>query len=217
MEKMKTGQIDKTKEPFSVRNKPFFDIHASRKVKLTKASFSAHFFHRCDPIKTHSCFSHKHRQIQMIQNSYILYLQIKFVTVPFTSLEVVFSWATFLCRLLQGKLVPAEGPEQLKDIYIPSHGGHNLAQNRETGPLWKSCLRQVTGPVPIGTDQAQPQDIVCGRCHVPLRWQEKAGALTCLPLPMKTGSQDLRVSTYASVLEAGSSCHLLNLRFRRRE
>ncbi|XP_018517218.1 mRNA-capping enzyme isoform X2 [Lates calcarifer] len=31
MEKMKTGQIDKTKEPFSVRNKPFFDIHASRK------------------------------------------------------------------------------------------------------------------------------------------------------------------------------------------
>lgn len=32
MEKMKTGQIDKTKEPFSVRNKPFFDIHASRKV-----------------------------------------------------------------------------------------------------------------------------------------------------------------------------------------
>nr|XP_019953048.1 PREDICTED: mRNA-capping enzyme-like [Paralichthys olivaceus] len=33
MEKMKTGQIDKTKEPFSVRNKPFFDIHASRKVR----------------------------------------------------------------------------------------------------------------------------------------------------------------------------------------
>ena len=32
MEKMKTGQIDKTKEPYSVRNKPFFDIHASRKV-----------------------------------------------------------------------------------------------------------------------------------------------------------------------------------------
>uniref|UniRef100_A0A3Q3BBS9 mRNA-capping enzyme n=1 Tax=Kryptolebias marmoratus TaxID=37003 RepID=A0A3Q3BBS9_KRYMA len=32
MEKMKLGQIDKTKEPFSVRNKPFFDIHASRKV-----------------------------------------------------------------------------------------------------------------------------------------------------------------------------------------
>lgn len=38
MEKMKTGQIDKTKEPFSVRNKPFFDIHASRKVRWTKAS-----------------------------------------------------------------------------------------------------------------------------------------------------------------------------------
>ncbi|KPP79283.1 mRNA-capping enzyme-like [Scleropages formosus] len=32
LEKMKMGQIDKTKEPFSVRNKPFFDIHASRKV-----------------------------------------------------------------------------------------------------------------------------------------------------------------------------------------
>uniref|UniRef100_A0A8C9TD69 mRNA-capping enzyme n=1 Tax=Scleropages formosus TaxID=113540 RepID=A0A8C9TD69_SCLFO len=27
LEKMKMGQIDKTKEPFSVRNKPFFDIH----------------------------------------------------------------------------------------------------------------------------------------------------------------------------------------------
>uniref|UniRef100_A0AAX7UTP8 mRNA-capping enzyme n=1 Tax=Astatotilapia calliptera TaxID=8154 RepID=A0AAX7UTP8_ASTCA len=30
-EKMKTGQIDKTKEPYSVRQKPFYDIHASRK------------------------------------------------------------------------------------------------------------------------------------------------------------------------------------------
>eukprot|EP00063_Salmo_salar_P024828 XP_013999663.1 PREDICTED: mRNA-capping enzyme-like [Salmo salar] len=34
---MKTGQIDKTKEPFSVRNKPFFDIHAAR--KLLEGSF----------------------------------------------------------------------------------------------------------------------------------------------------------------------------------
>lgn len=34
-EKMKIGQIDKTKEPFSVRNKPFFDISASRKVRQT--------------------------------------------------------------------------------------------------------------------------------------------------------------------------------------
>ncbi|KAF0023746.1 hypothetical protein F2P81_024376 [Scophthalmus maximus] len=34
MEKMKIGQIDKTKEPFSVRNKPFFDIHASRKIEF---------------------------------------------------------------------------------------------------------------------------------------------------------------------------------------
>ncbi|XP_004580449.2 mRNA-capping enzyme isoform X3 [Ochotona princeps] len=30
-EKMKTGLIDKTQEPFGVRNKPFFDIHTSRK------------------------------------------------------------------------------------------------------------------------------------------------------------------------------------------
>ncbi|KAM9317047.1 mRNA-capping enzyme isoform 2-T2 [Gastrophryne carolinensis] len=30
-EKMKIGLIDKTLEPFSVRNKPFFDIHAARK------------------------------------------------------------------------------------------------------------------------------------------------------------------------------------------
>nr|XP_020021662.1 mRNA-capping enzyme-like [Castor canadensis] len=33
-EKMKTGLIDKTQEPFSVRNKPFFDIYISRKVKF---------------------------------------------------------------------------------------------------------------------------------------------------------------------------------------
>ncbi|KAH0622141.1 hypothetical protein JD844_024168, partial [Phrynosoma platyrhinos] len=30
-DKMKTGQIDKAKEPFSVRNKPFFDIHVAKK------------------------------------------------------------------------------------------------------------------------------------------------------------------------------------------
>ncbi|GAA6098438.1 mRNA-capping enzyme isoform X1 [Tachysurus ichikawai] len=30
-EKIKMGQIDKTKEPFSVRSKPFFDLHAARK------------------------------------------------------------------------------------------------------------------------------------------------------------------------------------------
>ena len=40
MEKMKSGQIDKTKEPFSVRNKPFFDIHASRKVTVPLISIS---------------------------------------------------------------------------------------------------------------------------------------------------------------------------------
>ncbi|KAM6954379.1 mRNA-capping enzyme [Aplochiton taeniatus] len=45
MEKMKTGQIDKSKEPFSVRNKPFFDIHASRKVTDTSTldNFPARF------------------------------------------------------------------------------------------------------------------------------------------------------------------------------
>ncbi|XP_041043141.1 mRNA-capping enzyme isoform X7 [Carcharodon carcharias] len=32
-EKMKSGQIDKTREPFSVRNKPFFDINAARKKR----------------------------------------------------------------------------------------------------------------------------------------------------------------------------------------
>ncbi|XP_061479287.1 mRNA-capping enzyme isoform X4 [Rhineura floridana] len=30
-DKMKSGQIDKAKEPFSVRNKPFFDIHIAKK------------------------------------------------------------------------------------------------------------------------------------------------------------------------------------------
>lgn len=33
-EKMKNGLIDKTQEPFSVRNKPFFDIYTSRKVNF---------------------------------------------------------------------------------------------------------------------------------------------------------------------------------------
>lgn len=67
MEKMKTGQIDKTKEPFSVRNKPFFDIHASRKVTSTKASvslsntfFSSRYF----------TMTHNDIQIQLIKSSY---------------------------------------------------------------------------------------------------------------------------------------------------
>ncbi|XP_056422061.1 mRNA-capping enzyme isoform X1 [Hyla sarda] len=45
-EKMKTGQIDKTQEPFSVRNKPFFDIHASR--KLLEGSFAREVSHEVD-------------------------------------------------------------------------------------------------------------------------------------------------------------------------
>uniref|UniRef100_A0A672GMF3 mRNA-capping enzyme n=1 Tax=Salarias fasciatus TaxID=181472 RepID=A0A672GMF3_SALFA len=54
MEKMKTGQIDKTKEPFSVRNKPFFDIHASRKVimfwSMACVSLQRYKAGRCDDI-----------------------------------------------------------------------------------------------------------------------------------------------------------------------
>ncbi|KAI7799344.1 mRNA-capping enzyme [Triplophysa rosa] len=45
-EKMKMGQIDKAKEPFSVRNKPFFDIHAAR--KLLEGSFTAQVSHEVD-------------------------------------------------------------------------------------------------------------------------------------------------------------------------
>lgn len=45
-EKMKIGQIDKTKEPFSVRNKPFFDIHATR--KLLEGSFMSQVSHEVD-------------------------------------------------------------------------------------------------------------------------------------------------------------------------
>lgn len=36
---MKTGHIDKAQEPFSVRNKPFFDIYASRKVNSILAFY----------------------------------------------------------------------------------------------------------------------------------------------------------------------------------
>ncbi|MBN3301780.1 MCE1 enzyme, partial [Amia calva] len=46
LEKMKIGQIDKTKEPFSVRNKPFFDIHAAR--KLLEGSFTSQVSHEVD-------------------------------------------------------------------------------------------------------------------------------------------------------------------------
>ncbi|XP_041043142.1 mRNA-capping enzyme isoform X8 [Carcharodon carcharias] len=58
-EKMKSGQIDKTREPFSVRNKPFFDINAARKVsaklslflsdwKLLEGSFAREVSHEVD-------------------------------------------------------------------------------------------------------------------------------------------------------------------------
>lgn len=46
LEKMRNGQIDKTKEPFSVRHKPFFDIHASR--KLLEGSFTSQVSHEVD-------------------------------------------------------------------------------------------------------------------------------------------------------------------------
>ncbi|XP_004696307.1 mRNA-capping enzyme isoform X2 [Echinops telfairi] len=45
-EKMKTGLIDKTQEPFSVRNKPFFDIYASR--KLLEGNFAKEVSHEMD-------------------------------------------------------------------------------------------------------------------------------------------------------------------------
>ncbi|XP_065537326.1 mRNA-capping enzyme isoform X1 [Lathamus discolor] len=45
-EKMKNGLIDKAQEPFSVRNKPFFDIYASR--KLLEGSFAREVSHEVD-------------------------------------------------------------------------------------------------------------------------------------------------------------------------
>ncbi|KAI5094425.1 mRNA-capping enzyme [Silurus meridionalis] len=45
-EKIKMGQIDKTKEPFSVRNKPFFDLHVAR--KLLEGSFTSQVSHEVD-------------------------------------------------------------------------------------------------------------------------------------------------------------------------
>ncbi|XP_073445692.1 mRNA-capping enzyme isoform X4 [Dendrobates tinctorius] len=45
-EKMKTGHIDKTQEPFSVRNKPFFDINTAR--KLLEGSFAREVSHEVD-------------------------------------------------------------------------------------------------------------------------------------------------------------------------
>ncbi|XP_060092942.1 mRNA-capping enzyme isoform X2 [Heteronotia binoei] len=45
-DKMKTGQIDKAQEPFSVRNKPFFDIHAAK--KLLEGNFAREVSHEVD-------------------------------------------------------------------------------------------------------------------------------------------------------------------------
>ncbi|KAM9354055.1 mRNA-capping enzyme [Pholidichthys leucotaenia] len=57
MEKMKTGHIDKTKEPFSVRHKPFFDIHASR--KLLEGSFTSQVSHEVDGLIFQPCGRYK--------------------------------------------------------------------------------------------------------------------------------------------------------------
>ncbi|XP_061610902.1 mRNA-capping enzyme isoform X1 [Phyllopteryx taeniolatus] len=57
MEKMKTGQIDKTREPFSVRNKPFFDIQASR--KLLEGSFTSQVSHEVDGLIFQPCGRYK--------------------------------------------------------------------------------------------------------------------------------------------------------------
>lgn len=51
-EKMKLGQIDKAKEPFSVRNKPFFDIHAARKVFICKLLWPYSFESICEVKRT---------------------------------------------------------------------------------------------------------------------------------------------------------------------
>ncbi|XP_039603937.1 mRNA-capping enzyme [Polypterus senegalus] len=56
-EKMKMGQIDKMKEPFSVRNKPFFDIHASR--KLVEGSFTSQVSHEVDGLIFQPCGKYK--------------------------------------------------------------------------------------------------------------------------------------------------------------
>ncbi|XP_048350587.1 mRNA-capping enzyme isoform X1 [Sphaerodactylus townsendi] len=45
-DKMKTGQIDKAQEPFSVRNKPFFDIFAAK--KLLEGNFAKEVSHEVD-------------------------------------------------------------------------------------------------------------------------------------------------------------------------
>ncbi|KAG7509122.1 mRNA-capping enzyme [Solea senegalensis] len=57
MEKMKIGQIDKTKEPYSVRNKPFFDIQASR--KLLEGSFTSQVSHEVDGLIFQPCGRYK--------------------------------------------------------------------------------------------------------------------------------------------------------------
>lgn len=56
-EKMKTGQIDKTQEPFSVRNKPFFDIHTAR--KLLEGSFAREVSHEMDGLIFQPCGKYK--------------------------------------------------------------------------------------------------------------------------------------------------------------
>ncbi|XP_075453955.1 mRNA-capping enzyme isoform X3 [Ascaphus truei] len=45
-EKMKTGHIDKAQEPFSIRHKPFFDIHIAR--KLLEGNFAREVSHEVD-------------------------------------------------------------------------------------------------------------------------------------------------------------------------
>uniref|UniRef100_A0A8C5DSM7 mRNA-capping enzyme n=1 Tax=Gouania willdenowi TaxID=441366 RepID=A0A8C5DSM7_GOUWI len=57
MEKMKVGQIDKTKEPFSVRNKPFFELHATR--KLLEDSFMSQVSHEVDGLIFQPCGPYK--------------------------------------------------------------------------------------------------------------------------------------------------------------
>uniref|UniRef100_A0A8C2ZE44 mRNA-capping enzyme n=1 Tax=Cyclopterus lumpus TaxID=8103 RepID=A0A8C2ZE44_CYCLU len=72
MEKMKTGQIDKTKEPFSVRNKPFFDINAAR--KLLEGSFTSQVSHEVDGLIFQPCGRYKAGRLLLPQTVGLLYV-----------------------------------------------------------------------------------------------------------------------------------------------
>lgn len=159
MEKMKTGQIDKTKEPFSVRNKPFFDIHASRKVRHPfhfPDHFSPNLLCRWVPLTALSCGAHKDIQIELAPK---LSLQEKCVTD-----RVTFPRRCFQGRISLGGLWRQIAPGwRAREIKTSMH--HHVTEGtispriRKQPPsgshasgteLAGGCL--VTGLVLIGTD-----------------------------------------------------------------